>query len=158
VSFICAAVGFGLVTPLTMRFHVMRGAIPDLSPYRWRRPLPTLATTPDPEDGPVRVSVEYMIPEERYAEFTRVIHQLRDVRLRSGAMRWGIYRDAERPEHLEETFVMESWLDYLRSRERMTAGDSALRELAYRMHRGPELPKVTHQIYAKEENLEGFEN
>jgi len=152
-AFVCAAAGFAMVTPLTMRFHVMRGELPDLTPYQWKRPLPTLAETPDPEGGPVRISVEYTVRRERYAEFTRAIHALRGVRLRGGAMRWGIYRDAENPEHLNETFVMESWLDYLRSRERMTAADSEVRAKVYAMHAGAELPKVTHQIYAEEENV-----
>ncbi len=90
-----------------------------------KRPAPTLISFPESDDdtdpnlaGPVRVSIDYHIPEENYAEFTRAIHELRGVRLRDGAMRWGIYRDANNPEHLNETFIMESWLDYLRSRER----------------------------------------
>jgi len=155
VAFLCATAGFVIVTPFTMRFHVLRGAAPDLSPYQYKRPLPTLAVTPDPEDGPVRISVEYNVPLDKYEEFTHCIHALRAVRMRGGAMRWGIYRDAENPEKLEETFVVESWLDYLRSRERMTEADSAIRARAYALNRGPELPKVMHQIYAKEASDNG---
>ena len=87
--------------------------------------------TPDPHEGPVRISIEYHIPLESYAAFTHRIHLLRGVRLRDGAIRWGIYRDADNPTHLNETFIMESWLDYLRSRERTTAADHAIRESAY---------------------------
>ena len=112
--------------------------------------MPALATTPDPDDGPVRISIDYRIPAENYAEFTHVIHSLEAVRLRGGAVRWGIYRDAADPEHLNETFVMESWLDYLRSRERMTAADQVIREQVYALHRGDATPKVTHQIWARE--------
>ena len=101
-------------------------------------------------DGPVRISVEYRIPVENYAEFTQAIHQLRGVRLRDGAMRWGIYRDAIDPEHLNETFIMESWLDYLRSRERMTAADEAIRARVRALHRHDDPPKTTYQIYARE--------
>jgi hypothetical protein len=100
--------------------------------------------------GPVRISVEYNVPAENYAEFTHAIHELRGVRLRDGAIRWGIYRDATDPEHLNETFVMESWLDYLRSRERVTAADEAIRERVRALHRGAEPPRATYQIYAKE--------
>ena len=45
---------------------------------------------------------------------------------------------------------MESWLDYLRSRERMTASDVVIRERVYAMHKGAERPKVSYQIYARE--------
>ena len=82
----------------------------------------------------MRISIEYRIPVENYAEFTRAIHQLRGVRLRDGAVRWGIYRDAIDPEHLNETFIMESWLDYLRSRERMTAADEVIRARVRALH------------------------
>ena len=65
-------------------------------------------------------------------------------------MRWGIYRDAADPEHLNETFVMESWLDYLRSRERMTADDQAVRESVWALHKGDGPPQISHQIWARE--------
>ena len=65
-------------------------------------------------------------------------------------MRWGIYRNAINPEHLEETFIMESWLDFLRSRERITAADEAIRARVRALHQHAEPPKTTYQIYARE--------
>jgi hypothetical protein len=100
--------------------------------------------------GPVRVSIDYHIPAENYAEFTHAIHQLRGVRLRDGAIRWGIYRDAIDPERLNETFLMESWLDYLRSRERVTAADEAIRARVRALHAGENPPNISYQIYARE--------
>jgi hypothetical protein len=94
--------------------------------------------------------VDYRIPAENYAEFSRVIHGLEAVRLRGGAVRWGIYRDADDAEHLNETFIMESWLDFLRSRERMTAADHAVRAQVYALHQGEDLPKITYQVWAGE--------
>jgi hypothetical protein len=100
--------------------------------------------------GPVRISIDYRISVENYAEFTRLIHQLRGIRLRDGALRWGIYRDAADPWHLNETFIMESWLDYLRSRERMTAADERIRKQVFGLHHGPEPPRISYQVYARE--------
>ena len=74
--------------------------------------------------------------------------ELEGVRLRGGAVRWGIYRDAADPEHLNETFMMESWLDFLRSRERMTLADQVIREQVNALHRGTESPKITYQVWA----------
>jgi len=45
---------------------------------------------------------------------------------------------------------MESWIDYLRQRERFTASDRTIRDRVGSYHYGPELPRVTHTIYAKE--------
>jgi MFS family permease len=146
-----AAIGLLVTLPLVHRFKILHGPVPDHTPYQWKRPAPQLADDADGTAGPVRVSIEYKIPVESYAEFTHAIHQLRGVRLRDGAIRWGIYRDATDPEHLNETFVMESWLDYLRSRERVTAADAAIRDRVYALHKADGPPRISHQIYAHEE-------
>jgi MFS family permease len=139
-----------LALPLTLRLHVLRGTPPDLSPYQWKRPVPHLQLEPAPEDGPVRVLIDYTIPVERYNEFVVAVHKLRDVRLRTGAIRWGVFRDGNDRERLEESFVMESWLDYLRSRERMTTADAEVLQTVRAIHKGEDFPRVTHQVYAKE--------
>ncbi len=140
--------------PLVYRFHILQGPLPDLTPQRLTRPapepVPTPAGAPDPLEGPVRISVEYRIPIANYTTFTHAIHALRGVRLRDGAIRWGIYRDATDPEHMNETFLMESWLDYLRSRERVTIADRTIRDHVIALHLGPEPPRVSHQIYVSE--------
>ncbi len=159
IALTTAACGLALSFPLTRRFHILHGPVPDHTPYKWKRPapqpvaFPTLDSNPggDLNDaGPVRISVDYRIPAENYADFTQAIHELRGVRLRDGAIRWGIYRDATDPEHLNETFLMESWLDYLRSRERVTAADEKIRERVRSLHQDADPPKTSHQIYAKE--------
>ena len=154
-----AAAGLGLSYPVIHKFHVLRGPIPDHTPHRFSRPAPKPVPFPpaieveadDPvHAGPVRISIEYRIPAENYAEFTHAIHQLRGVRLRDGAIRWGIYRDVINPERLNETFLMESWLDYLRSRERITTADEAIRARVRALHRGDDPPGISYQIYARE--------
>jgi MFS family permease len=155
VAFTVAAIGLAGTLPLVMRFRILAGPTPDFTPYQFKLPPPELVGIdldhlPDPHEGPVRISIEYNIPIECYPDFTHAIHQLRDVRLRDGAIRWGIYREASDPTHLNETFIMESWLDYLRARERRTTADSLIRDRVYALHRGPEPPRVTHQIYARE--------
>jgi MFS family permease len=150
IALTTAACGLLITFPFARRFRILHGPVPDHTPFQPRRPAPELALDAEPTDGPVRISIEYHIPTENYAEFTRAIHQLRGVRLRDGAMRWGIYRDAIDPEHLNETFIMESWLDYLRSRERITAADELIRAKVRALHRHDDPPKTTYQIYAKE--------
>ncbi len=149
-SLMCAAVGLAVTLPLSMRFHVLRGVQPDFSPHLYALPLPTLTSERNEGDGPVRVSIDYHIDPRDYAAFTKAIHELRDVRLRDGAIRWGVYQDASDPGHLNETFVTESWLEYLRQRERFTASDLAIRERVFAFHRGAEPPRISHMFYAKE--------
>ncbi len=158
IALAASAVGLGLSYPLIRRFHILRGPLPDHTPHFSSRPAPQPVPFPADEHqeddpihvGPVRVSIDYRIPPENYVEFTHAIHQLRGVRLRDGAIRWGIYRDAIDPERLNETFVMESWLDYLRSRERITAADEAIRARVRALHKGDDPPSISYQIYARE--------
>ena len=98
----------------------------------------------------MRISVDYRVLRENIPAFTEAIYALKGVRLRDGAIRWAIYKDANDPEHMNETFIMESWLEYLRSRERNTAADQACRERVWALHAGPEPPRISHQVWLKE--------
>ena len=158
IALLSSSAGFALSYPLVRRFCVLKGGIPDTTPHQSKRQPPELvpvledeAESSDPElAGPVRISIEYRVPVENYAEFTRAIHKLSRVRLRGGALRWGIYRDATDPTHLNETFIMDSWLDYLRSRERITAADERIRQQVWALHQSGEPPRITYQVYARE--------
>jgi MFS family permease len=149
-SLLCASAGLALTLPLSLRFHVLRGGQPDLRPHSHALPAPKLASEREDSEGPVLVSIDYSIDPRDYAAFTKAIHQLRDVRLRDGAIRWGVFQDASDPGHLNETFVTESWLEYLRQRERFTASDLRIRERVWSFHRGKEPPRISHMFYAKE--------
>jgi MFS family permease len=149
-ALLAAGIGLLATAPLTRRFHLLRGDPPDLSPYALNRPAPQVAIEPQPQDGPVLVTIEYSIRAEDYAEFIKAIHAMRDVRMRDGAFRWGVYQDTAHPERLIETFVVESWIEYLRQRERMTAADSAIRERAWSFNQGGSTPTISHMIYARE--------
>ena len=157
VALLCAAGGFAATFPVVRRYRVLRGGVPDTTPHTPRRKLPELVLFPEMEEdggpeevGPVRITIEYSVPVESYAEFTRLVHKLRRVRMRGGVIRWGVYRDAVNPTRISETFITESWLDYLRSRERVTAADDAIRQKVWELHQGPEAPKISYQIYARE--------
>lgn len=149
-SLLAAAAGMLLSLPFASRFHLLRGAPPDLSPYQINRPAPQVAIEPHPEDGPVMVNIEYHIRAQDYAEFTHAIHQFRTVRMRDGAIRWGVFRDTADPERIVETFVVESWLEFLRERERMTTSDRAIRDRVRGYHQGAVPPTASFMIYARE--------
>ena len=149
-SLMCAGVGLAATLPLSLRFHVLRGVQPDFSPHLYSLPLPKLASEREDTAGPVRVAIEYLIDPKDYAAFTRAIHELRDVRLRDGAIRWGIYQDATDPGRMLETFITESWLEFMRQRERFTASDREIRERVWSFHRSSETPSITYMFYAKE--------
>ena len=45
-------------------------------------------------------------------------------RRRTGAVRWSVYRDAERPERFIEMFIVPTWQEHVRQHERRTVTDA----------------------------------
>jgi hypothetical protein len=100
-----------------------------------------------PEDGPVLISIEYDIDPKDVDGFVNAIECLRPIRLRDGAMRWGLFHDAGNPERYVENFLVESWAEYLRQRERLTMNDSAVLEKVRSFQKGEKPPMVSRMIY-----------
>ena len=92
---------------------------------------PTLGIDPAPDGGPVLVSVHFTVAPERETAFLEAMDELRGSRLRTGASRWELYRDAEHPDRFTEMFSVPSWEEHLRQHEgRLTGSDQAIEELA----------------------------
>ena len=107
-----------------------------------------LATSSFAQDrGPALVTVEYEIDPADGEAFARAMQSLREIRLRDGAIRWGLWGDVARPGRVLESFVVESWLEHLRQHERITASDRAVQAIAHAFHRGGEPPLVRHYIH-----------
>jgi MFS family permease len=140
-SVACASL-FGVVVLVALRrLTIEGGADPDFSPV----PLANTIEPPvgvEPEDGPVMVTVEYLIDPARAAEFAEVMQRTRRARLRQGALSWGLFRDAAQPSRVIEYFVDENWVEHQRRLERFTAFDAGLRELRLAFHLGDEPPRV----------------
>ena len=149
-ALMCASIGLAVTLPFSLRFHILRGEQPDLSPHKYGQPAPDLGLEGDETQGPIRVSIRFIVDPGDHDAFIRTMYRLRDVRLRDGAIRWGVYQDLSDPRHLDETFITESWLEYLRQRERFTASDRAIRDQVWSFHRGKEQPVATYMLYAKE--------
>jgi MFS family permease len=138
---VCAIVG----ALLTRRYLKPSGAEEDLTPTLFARPAGTEIDL-DLREGPVLVTVEYVIDPARTDEFLHVMEESRRNRLRHGMLSWGLYRDAADPRRYSEHFVDESWVEHLRHFERMTAFDIALRERRFSFHTGDGAPHVTRYI------------
>ena len=138
---VCAITG----ALLTRRYLPPSGAEEDLTPTLYQRPAGTEIDL-DLREGPVLVTVEYVIDPARTDEFLGVMEESRRNRLRHGMLSWGLYRDAADPRRYSEHFVDESWVEHLRHFERMTAFDIALRDRRFSFHVGEAPPRVTRYI------------
>jgi MFS family permease len=90
-------------------------------------PAARLAFDPEADAGPILVTVEFLVSPERQAAFLEAMDQLRRSRRRTGASRWELYRDGDRPDRFVEVFSVPSWEEHLRQHEgRLTAADKAI--------------------------------
>ena len=98
------------------------------------------------ERGPVLITVEYRVAPENAGAFAAAMRVVGRSRRRTGSLRWGLWNDLERPERWVESFVDESWLEYLRHHERLTALDADIEGRALQFHLGPEPPRVSRFV------------
>ena len=90
-----------------------------------------LAVEPDPAIGPVLITVRYTVAPERQTAYLAAMQDMRRSRRRSGATRWELYHDAERPEEFVEIFQVASWEEHLRQHQgRLTRTDQQIEEVA----------------------------
>jgi len=82
-----------------------------------------------------------MTPSPRHTQVTRRP-------LRADRSAGAPIKTLRQPGRFVENFVVESWLEYLRQRERMTASDLLIREHVRSFHQGKNR-RCTHMIYAR---------
>jgi MFS family permease len=97
----------------------------DLSAWNhWLRPA--MFEQPDPDDGPVLVTVKYTIDPAKEQEFLRAIYEYEQIRRRDGATYWDVFADTESPNAYVETFLVDSWAEHERQHSRFTRSDQAV--------------------------------
>jgi MFS family permease len=126
-ALLLAAGGAIVAIPLTWRWKLKQSAALDLSPSQhWG--MPQTHEEIDNDRGPVLVKIEYRIdPEDRVA-FLRALDELGFERRRDGAFAWGIFEDAGELGRYEETYLIETWLELMHLRERVTNADRVLED------------------------------
>jgi MFS family permease len=147
-AFVIAGTAVAASRLFVWRLRLPEGAAPDLSPApRW--PDPQLGVAVAADRGPVLVTVEYEVDPADAERFAGAMRALGRIRLRDGALRWGLWGDAARPGRYLESFSVESWIEHLRQHERMTAADREVQKIARQFHRGEGEPRVTHYIHER---------
>jgi MFS family permease len=140
-----AALGLIVGLVASLRYRLVKGEELSLSPWvHW--PEPIVVVRPKPERGPVLVTVRYHIDPSQAQEFRRAMREMRRLRRRDGAFRWGLYSDTADPGRFVETFLVESWAEHLRQHTRITEADRKIEERVFAFHLDDGLPQATHLI------------
>ena len=117
-----AALGMAVAIALTWRFklgqHQVRNFTPSLD---W--PAPVLAEIPEPDSGPVLVTIEYRVRPDKRKEFVSAMRAVEQMRRGNGAYFWELVHDSADPARYLECFMDESWVEHLRQHERASIAD-----------------------------------
>jgi predicted MFS family arabinose efflux permease len=132
---------------LTLRWWPMRDAAGLNREPALFWPEPHLELEPAAHDGPVLVTASYPVSPEHEAAFVEAMDEVRRTRLRTGAVRWGLFRDGEQPDRFVEAYLVPSWDEHLRQHAgRLTGSDRVVEERAQALADGP--PQVSHLLPA----------
>jgi MFS family permease len=124
-----AAFGTMLAIALTWRFKLGHHQVLDFRPSMdW--PAPVLAETPEPDSGPVMVTIEYRVQPDKRAEFVAAMQAVREMRRRNGAYFWELFHNSADPARYVECFMDESWVEHLRQHERVSVADREIQQRA----------------------------
>jgi MFS family permease len=147
LALMVAVAGLVAGVALARRWPLGPGERFDLSPaLHWSEPA--VAFEPGPRDGPVLVTLEYRVPNERADEFLDALQELARVRRRDGAYAWDVYEDLEQAGRYLEIFWVRSWREHMRQHARLTVGDLELERRVKSMHVGDRPPLARHLLWA----------
>jgi MFS family permease len=141
-----AAAGTVLAALFGLRFKLGAAANVNVTPSgHWPQPVQVEEIAGD--RGPVLVTIEYRIALDRRAEFLRLMHVLGRSRRRDGAVQWGVVEDTEAPGTYLEYFLDGSWLEHLRTHERVTESERELQDRILALLADPDRrPQVRHYV------------
>lgn len=157
-SALWGGVALGLGLPVTLTIAAVGLALVPLAGLRWplapveaadRRPA---ELWPEPRvggtvpAGPVGVSVSYRVSPADAPAFIARMRELRQVRLRDGALDWALERDLADADRFVESFHVRSWQEHLRQHERLTQADLSLERQVRELGAAGGQPPVRHLV------------
>jgi predicted MFS family arabinose efflux permease len=144
-ALLIAAGGAIAAIPLSWRWKLQQGTL-DLSPSQhWS--MPETREEIDQTRGPVMVKIEYRIDPKDGPAFVQALDELGFERRRDGAFAWGIFEDAGDLGRYEEAYLIESWLELMHLRERVTNADRVLEDEIREMLIAP--PRIEFLVSAE---------
>ncbi|MBK5010880.1 MFS transporter [Pseudomonas sp. S60] len=99
---------------------------------------------PDAKDGPIAVQIIYQVADEHRDAFCGALQRLGSTRRRDGASHWLLYRDLSRPDQFSERFIVASWGEFLRQRERSTLADRDQEDHIRQFLKADSSPAISH--------------
>jgi predicted MFS family arabinose efflux permease len=151
-ALILSAIGLIFAIPLTWPWRLEQGETIDLTPsLHWRAPMTAEAVADN--RGPVLVKIAYRIDPQDRPKFLRALDELGEERRRNGAFAWGVFEDMAEFGRFEEAYLIESWLELMHLRERVTREDQMLEDTIKAMLL--ESPQIEFLVAPERQTLAG---
>ncbi|WP_433073533.1 MFS transporter [Dactylosporangium sp. CA-052675] len=110
-------------------------------------PQPRLTVEPERFAGPIVVEVTYIVAPSNEPAFLASADALRRTRMRTGAVRWGLFRAGEVAGEMVEVYVVPTWDEHLRQHTgRLTGADEEIDLRVRALSERP--PTVVHLLPA----------
>lgn len=130
---------------LTVPWLPLRSEVGDSTPAAYW-PEPHLMLEPHLDEGPIVVTGRWTVRPENRAAFAEAMREVGQARQRTGATRWGLYRDGEDGDFVE-VYAVATWEEHLRQHEgRLTGSDEADEKRAVDLAEGP--ARISHLLPA----------
>jgi MFS family permease len=114
-------------------------------------PEPHLEIDPEPHAGPILVTARYRVRPGNATAFVTAMRRVRRSRQRTGAIRWGLFREGESADHYVEVYLVPSWDEHLRQHDgRLTGADQDIERTALDLAEGE--PEVSHLLPAGDDD------
>ena len=138
-----------ILTGITLLLGVgmLQAQLPSLSELKEATPISDSLVVPgqpiEVGGAPILVMTTWEIHPDRMGEFMTVLRNLRRQRLRTGATRWSVFREASRPELVTEVFTLPDWQEHLAQHARLDEEAQSVISLAHAFDRNGE-PRIRH--------------
>ena len=145
VTFAAAAALAVAVFALGFRFSInfAAEASVDAAPLN---PLHDFPVSPQHEDGPITVTIEYAIEREDRPRFRTLMQEVQATVRRNGAFQCRLDECLERPGIFRLEYIVSTWAEHLRQNFRMTADETDVFNAVWDLHAGDLEPVVCHYL------------
>jgi MFS family permease len=156
ITFAAAAIIAALALVLGYRFSInfAAEAVVDAAPISHQHEFPI---TPDDDDGPVTVTIDYNILNDDREQFRVLMQEVQAICRRNGAFQCRLDESLEQPGTFRLEYIVSTWAEHLRQNLRMTIDETQVFQKVWELHVGETEPIVRHFLSTEAfMHLEGF--
>jgi hypothetical protein len=103
-----------------------------------------LAVVPDPDEGPITITIDYQIDSEDREEFRVLMQEVQAACRRNGAFQCRLDESLDYPGLFRLEYLVSTWADHLRQNMRMTVEETSAFNKSWNLHAGDTEPVVRH--------------